>query len=139
MNPRRKSRSRKSRFRPGREARRRARRRPAADLTGEQAAAACRAEHEESERTMCTLNLFWMDCSNKACRRVRRCAGDPSRCFNECWWRLSDGERQYRRDWMVELYRTKDFDKAAAHADARAAERRRTEEQAAAAAVGGRE
>ncbi len=135
MNPRRKSRSRK----PARRARNEPRR-PAVNLTGEQIAARYRAENEESERRMCTLNLFWMDCSNKACQRVRRCAGDPFKCFNERWWSLSEGERQYRRDWMLELHRTQDFEKAFAFARARAAERQRVAEQfaAATAAIGGR-
>lgn len=106
-----KSRSRKSKSREKAEPRR-------------ETQAEARAREAGLARRLAYLNLFWTDCPNKACRRVKNCAGAKP-CFNARWLAMPEEQRQWRRDWLKELYRTRDFEQAAAFADARAEENRR--------------
>jgi len=124
MNPRRQPKSRSPKSRARRTPPRRT-----ADPSPQQIMETWRAEHEESERTICTLNLFWVACPQGACRRVRRCAGDPFECFERRWDVLPPEEQQYRRDFLEAAVRTKSFEQAMAFANARVAERRRREEE----------
>jgi hypothetical protein len=114
--------SRKSRPRPARGSRRE----PAA-RSPEQVAADHHARDVALQRRMAYVNFFWMDCPNKACHREKNCVGAEP-CFDARWRALSEDEKQWRRDWLDELYRSKNFEQAVAFAETRARERKRIAE-----------
>jgi hypothetical protein len=128
MNPRRQPKSR------SRKLQRRARNEPRRE-TQEKA----RAQDADSGRRIARVNFFWTDCTNPACRRERKCAGDAIACVERRFEAMPEWQRRWRLDFMDELYRTKDFETARAYATARAAERQRMAEQHAAASAANRD
>jgi hypothetical protein len=113
--------SRKSRPRPARGSRRE----PAA--RSPEKASADRAREVALQRRLAYVNLFWTDCPNKACHREQNCAGAEP-CFDARWQAMPEWQRQWRRDWLDELYRSKNFEQAVAFAETRARERARIAE-----------
>jgi hypothetical protein len=45
---------------------------------------------DEAYRKLCTAFKAWRECSESACRRTHRCAGDANACFERLWPRVGE-------------------------------------------------
>jgi hypothetical protein len=55
------------------------------------------ADGDEAYRKLCTAFKAWRECSESACRRTHRCAGDPNACFNRLWPRVDEESKVWLR------------------------------------------
>jgi hypothetical protein len=50
--------------------------------------------HLATYRLYCDAFAFWQNCTQKACRRHRRCAGDARHCLGTRFWSVPNRQRQ---------------------------------------------
>jgi hypothetical protein len=76
------------------------------------------AQKRESDRrrTLCDLNLFWMDCRKRPCIRARACRGDAQACFMRNWPPMEERERSFRRNYVSALHARRTPDEAIVYA-----------------------
>ncbi len=90
-------------------------------------------------RQRCNMMLFWLACGTRACRRHRRCTGDPHACFERMWPQVPEDIKEFFRGCILAARETRSPEAIRRAGIARRAEYLRlTEEVAALRAAAGK-